>query len=93
MLNDSALRSQIKIDQHVAAEDDVYALHEKHAGIIGKIEAAEADAVPSQLLYLQLIPGGGEIFLPIVEREVARTVAAVGGFFGLGQRVFIQVRR
>jgi hypothetical protein len=35
VLNDAPLGSQVEIDQHVAAEDDIDTLHEEHAGIIG----------------------------------------------------------
>jgi hypothetical protein len=35
VLNDATLGSQIEVDKHVAAKDDIYALHEGHARIVG----------------------------------------------------------
>jgi hypothetical protein len=52
MLNHAPLRSQVEIDKHVAAKNYVHAFHERHAGVVGKIQAAEADVGPRDRTYL-----------------------------------------
>ena len=37
VLNDAPLGGQIKVNEHIAAEDDVDTLHESHARVVGKI--------------------------------------------------------
>jgi hypothetical protein len=43
MLNYTALRNHIEIDQHVATHNKVEPLQESHSYIVEQIEAADAD--------------------------------------------------
>src|ERR1700752_218636 len=91
VLNDASLRSQIKIDQHVAAKDDIHTLHERHAGIVGQIEPAEADVGAAHRIHLELLSLWNKVFLPIGGGEIARAVIAVDGGFGVGQRALVEI--
>ena len=66
MLNHAPFRCQIEIDEHVAAKDDVQALHENHARVVRQVQAAEGNAIAHDLLDLQLFSTRAEIFLAIV---------------------------
>src|SRR6266851_5074606 len=92
VLNDAALGSEIEIDQHVAAKDDIHALHECHARIVGEIEPGEADVGASQRIYLELVALRNKVSLPVSRREVAHTVVAVDAGFGMRERALIDIR-
>src|SRR6266571_543946 len=83
VLNDAAFGNRIEVDQHVATEDDVKALHEGHAAIVGKIEATERDAVANRRLNLQLFPRRGEVLLAVIRRQIARAVRAIDRILGM----------
>lgn len=42
--NDVAFRQNVEVDQNVAAENYIHALHERHARVIEEVEASECDA-------------------------------------------------
>src|SRR5258706_9167417 len=88
MVNHLRLRSAIKIDQHIAAEDQVHALHEKHPGVVLQIQAAESDYLFHLREHLQfLLIDGREIFASKIIRGRAQSVIAIdaglGGFHGV----------
>ncbi len=55
VLNHAAFGNQIEVNEHVAAEDDVKALHERHAGVIGEIQPTEGDTAANGGVDLQLL--------------------------------------
>src|ERR1700680_4763221 len=60
------LRGGVKIDQHVAAENQIHTLHEKHLGVVLQVQTAERD----QLLHLGahfqfLLIDGRKVFSPV----------------------------
>src|SRR5207302_6029799 len=91
VLNDSPLRGQIKIDEHIAAEDDVHALHERHPRIVGQVQAAEAHVPLHHRLHSQLLALGREIFLPVIGAQIAGAVAPVQTVLGVRQGALVQV--
>ena len=91
MLNHTPLGSQIEIDQHVAAEDNIEALHERHASVVGKIQAAEGYSAANRWLDLQLLLGGSEVFLAVIRSQIAGAITAVDCIPGVRQGTFIQV--
>jgi hypothetical protein len=87
VLNDAFLGRNIEIDQHVAAKDQIHALHERHLGVVAEIEAGEVDAGADLVFDLKFVAvGGGEVFPPVEVGGVAQRVGAVdaglGGFDG-----------
>src|SRR5271155_1618076 len=87
VVNHPRLRGPVKINQHVAAENEVHALHEEHLGIVLQIQTTERD----QLFYLgahlqPLLIDGQEIFaFEMVGGRAQRVVpvdARFGGFHG-----------
>jgi hypothetical protein len=68
VLYDAPLRGKIKVDQHVATEDDVKAFHECHTSVVRQIETTEGDAIEHLRLDMELLAGGDEILLAVVGR-------------------------
>jgi hypothetical protein len=66
VLNHFSLGHQVKVDQHIAAEDNVEAFHKVHASVVRQIQAAERDTLADARLELALLPGWHEVFLAIV---------------------------
>src|ERR1700675_469517 len=80
-------RGGVKIDQHIAAENQIHALHEKHLGVVLQVQTAEGDQLFHLWAYLQfLLIYGRKVFLPVEIAGVAQRVIAVdaglGGFDG-----------
>ncbi len=65
MLDDLALGGEVEIDEHVAAEDEVHALHEDHLGVVAEIEAGEGDEGADFVLDLQRVAGSGREVLAL----------------------------
>ena len=91
MLDDAPLRGKIEVNQDIAAEDDVHAFHESHGRILGQVQAAEFDVLANLGLDLHTFPGGREIFLAIVSRQIASAVAAIDGSVGVSQGALVNV--
>lgn len=66
MPNDHSFRIGVKVNQNIAAENDVHALHEHHARVVLKVQTAELHLGLHQRIYLQPFAGGQEILLPEV---------------------------
>ena len=88
-----AFRQNVEVNQHVAAENYIYTLHERHAGVIEEVEARERNAASQSGRNPQLIVSGIEIFLPVVGREIARAVVPVNAVLAVSERSFVQVSR
>ena len=91
VLNHPPFGNQIEINEHVAAENDVEALHESHASVVGKIQTAEGDAAANRRLNLQLFCGRGEIFLAVIRSQIASAVGAVNRVLGVRQGAFVEI--
>src|SRR5579871_5376762 len=91
MLDDAALGGEIEINEDVAAEDDVDVFHEDHAGIVGKVEAAEGNQTANRGQHLQLVFTGLKIFFAKVRIKVTSAVTAVNALLGMGQGTFVEV--
>src|SRR6267378_238690 len=81
------LRGGVKIDQHIAAENQIHALHEKHLGVVLQVQTAEGDQLFHLWAYLQfLLIDDRKVFLPVEIAGVAQRIIAVdaglGGFDG-----------
>jgi len=92
MLNHAPFRGEVEIDEYIAAEDDVQTLHENHAGVIGKVQAAKGYAVAHKLLDLQLIGRGREIFLTVIGGQVPCAIAAIDCVLCVGKRALVEIR-
>src|SRR5262252_1152303 len=79
VLDDAPLRGKIEIDQDVAAENHVEALHESHPRIIREIQAVESHGSARRGLHLKLIANRDKVFLPVKGVEVPGAVCAVQG--------------
>src|SRR5271165_5883724 len=55
VVDDLRFRSAIKIDENVAAENQIHAFHEKHLGIILQIQTAERNHFFHLWSHLQLL--------------------------------------
>src|ERR1700676_389845 len=77
----------VKIDQHIAAENQIHALHEKHLGVVLQVQTAERDQLFHLGAHLQfLLIDGGKVFSPVEFAGVAQRIisvdAGLGGFDG-----------
>src|SRR5882762_1808764 len=63
-------RGGVKINQHIAAENQIDALHEKHLGVVLQVQTAERDQPLHLGPYLQ--------FLLIDDRKVFLSVEIAG---------------
>src|SRR5229473_5110462 len=87
MVDHLRLRGTVKIDQNIAAENQIHALHEKHLGVLLQVQPAECDQLFHLGEHLQsLLIEHGEIFPLVVVGGVAQRVVAInaglGGFDG-----------
>src|SRR5580693_1492717 len=87
VLDDAALGGDVEIDEDIAAEDEIHALHEEHLAVVVEIEAGEVDAAAHFVVDAEFfVFGGREIFALVEIAGVAQGVAAVdavpGGFDG-----------
>src|SRR5216684_888453 len=87
MVDHLRLRGTVKIDQNVAAENQIHALHEKHPGVVLQVQPAERDQLFHLGAHLQsLLIEHGEIFPLVIVGGVAQRVVAIntglGGFDG-----------
>src|SRR5439155_4274892 len=73
----------IEINQHVAAHDQIDALHERHAGIVEQVQSLETDARLHFRIDLQQLTAGREIFLPEILREISSAVVSVYPLLGV----------
>src|SRR5258708_12291605 len=86
------LRGGVEIDQHIAAENQIYTLHEKHPGVVLQVETAERDQLFHLGVYLQfLLIDGREVFLLIKIAGVAQRVIAVDAALGGFDAAVIQI--
>src|SRR5579863_835200 len=88
------LRDTVEIDQNIAAENQVHALHEKHFGILLQVQAAERN----QLFYLRenlqfSLVDDREIFPFVVVRGIAQGVVAINARLGGFDGTVVQVGR
>src|ERR1700740_2825259 len=92
MLHHFALRSQIEIDQHIAAENNVDTLLENHLAVIAEIKAIKTDLRFEQVVSLQfLVAHVIEIFSAEYCIGVAQRVLAVDPRARRFQRIVIKV--
>src|SRR3981081_324859 len=76
-------RDGIEINQHIAAENQIHALHEKHFGIVLQVQTAERDQLFHLGAHLQfLLIDSRKVFSPVELAGVAQRVIAVDA--GLG---------
>src|ERR1700730_12100325 len=60
------LRGGVKINQHITAENQIHALHEKHFGVVLQVQAAERDQLFHLGAYLQFFfIGSRKVFSPV----------------------------
>jgi len=71
MLNHTPLRSQVEVDQHIAAKNDVHPFLEQYLAVVTKVEAVKAD------LRLEQIVGLEFLFASILEVFSAQQVAGI----------------
>src|ERR1700675_1892924 len=76
-------RGGVKIDQHIAAENQIHTLHEKHPGVVLQVQTAERD----QLFLID----GRKVFLPVEFAGVAQRVIAVDAGLGSFDGAVIQI--
>src|SRR5260370_38220228 len=69
MIDHFRLRGAVKIDENVAAENQIHALHEKHPGVVLQVQPAEGD----QLFHL-----GADIQFLLIEHWEIFPRALVG---------------
>src|ERR1022692_40011 len=63
VLYDTALRSQVEVDQHIAAENDVDPFLEQHLVVIAEVDAVKADLRFEQIAGLEfLVASISEVF-------------------------------
>ena len=91
VLNHTPFGNQIKIDQHVAAKDQVETFHEGHATVVGKIQTAEGDTVANLRLDLKKLARRSKKFVAMFCSQVAGAIGAVDRLLRVGQRPLIQV--
>src|ERR1700730_18856011 len=86
------LRGGVKIDQHIAAENQVHTLHEKHPGVVLQVQTAEGNQLFYLGAYLQcLLIDGRKVFLPVEIAGVAQRVIAVDAGLGSFDGTIIQI--
>src|SRR5437764_2271809 len=78
MVNHLGLRDPVKIDENVAAQNQIHAFHKQHFGIVLKIQPAEID----ELFYLRpnlqfFFINDRKIFAPEVIRRAAQRIVAI----------------
>src|SRR5208283_3208216 len=59
------LGGAVEIDQHVAAENQIHALHKKHLGSVLQVQAAEVDELSYLRADFQLVTFYGLTILPL----------------------------
>ena len=55
MLRDTALRSQVEGDQHIAAENDVEPFLEQHPAVVTEVDAVKANARFEEIVGLEFL--------------------------------------
>src|SRR5580692_3837820 len=88
------LRDAVEIDQNVAAQNQVHALHEKHFRIVLQVQAAERD----QLFYLRenlqfFLVDDREIFPFVVVGGISERVVAINARLSGFDGMVVQVGR
>src|SRR5258708_39193982 len=72
------LGDAVKVNQYVAAENQIHALHEEHLGIILQVQAAERNELLHLGAHLQfLVIEGSEILAFVEIAGIAQRVVAV----------------
>src|SRR5579862_5609186 len=69
--DDLAFRSEIEINEHIAAEDDVHAFKRGHSGDVEHVDAGKRDLSFDVCVDAEFIAMCHEIFLAKVGRNVA----------------------
>src|SRR5262249_36537579 len=92
MLNHASFRQRVEIDQHVATQDEVHALHEQYDGIFQQVEPAEIDNRLQLRLHSELAPVEQEVLTTKNGLNIAGAVVVVDSRLGVRERAFIQVR-
>src|ERR1700675_3282094 len=86
------VRGGVKIDHHIAAENQIHTLHEKHPGVVLQVQTAERDQLFHLWAYLQLfLIDGRKVFLPVEFAGVAQRVIAVDAGLGSFDGAVIQI--
>ena len=93
MADHARFRHAVKIDQHVAAEDQVHSLHEEHFGVVLEIEAIERDELLYFGAYLELSTiRRSEVFSLEVICRVPKGVVSVNPYLACLHGTVVQVR-
>ncbi len=53
MLHHAALRCQVEVDQHIAAENDVHPFLEQHFAVVAEVDALKTDLRFQQIVGLE----------------------------------------
>ena len=91
-MNHLLLRSQVEIDQHIAAENNVHTGHGRHGGILGKIQPGEPDLGFNFGHDLQLSAFEAEIFFAQRSFDIADAIFTIASRLSGGDRALIQIR-
>ena len=91
MLRDAALRSQVEVDQHIAAENDVEPFLEQHPAAVTEVDAVKANARFEQIVGLEfLVTNIFEVFPAEIPRVSRRALAVNAGACGF-ERIIVQI--
>jgi hypothetical protein len=92
MLHHSALRSQIEINQHIAAENNIDTLLENHLAVVTEIQTIKTDLRFEQVVSLQfLVAHVIEVFAAEYCIGIAQRILAVDACACRFQRIVIKV--
>jgi len=89
--NDPAFGHAVEIDQNVATEDEIHALHKCHVSVVRKIESPKSHTLAHRRVYLQFVAGWYEMLLLIMQRNVTSAVSPISRIAGSRQGMLVQV--
>jgi hypothetical protein len=92
MLHDAALRSQVEVDQHIAAENDVEPFLEQHPAAVTEVDAVKANARFEQIVGLELLVTNiFEVFPAQGAAGIAQGILAVNAGACGFERIIVQI--
>src|ERR1039458_9331187 len=92
MLHYATLRSQVEVDQHIAAENDVHPFLEQHLGVVTEVDAVKADLRFEQVVGLELLVANiFEVFPAQQVVGTAQGILSVNSGACRFQRIIVQI--
>src|SRR3954451_16126281 len=91
VLNHPLLRDSVEVNQNVATQDEVNALHEEHASILKQVEPGEGHCGLDLGFNAQFVSADQKIFAAKKRFDIPRAVVAIASCLGMRDGAFVQV--